>query len=135
MCARTGEIVAGFPSFEGSVKRLLGVALAIAFAAAASGDALPAVERARIESLIAAVEKLPDATFVRNGKPYKPATAAKFLRGKWDDRAKEVRSTEDFIVKVGSKSSTTGRPYLVRFADGREITTADFFRGQLAKMR
>ena len=123
------------PSFERCVKRLLGVVLAIAFAAAAIGDILPAAERARIESLIAAVEKLPDATFVRNGKPYKPATAAKFLRGKWEDRAREVRSTEDFIVKVGSMSSTTGRPYLVRFTDGREITTAEFFRAELTKTR
>ena len=122
-------------SFQRCVKRLLGLVLAITFAAAALGDILPAADRARIESLLAAVEKLADATFVRNGKPYKPATAAKFLRGKWEDRASEVRSTEDFIVKVGSKSSTTGRPYLVRFADGREITTAEFFRAQLAKSR
>jgi membrane-bound lytic murein transglycosylase len=117
------------------VKRLLGIALAFAFAAVAIGETLPAAERVRIESLIAAVEKLPDATFVRNGKAYKPATAAKFLRGKWDDRAREVRTADDFIVKVASKSGTTGRPYLVRFADGREITTAEFFRAELAKMR
>ena len=111
------------------------VALGLFAAATAFAEALPASERTKIETLIASVEKHPGATFVRNGKAYKPATAAKFLRGKWDDRAKDIRNAEDFIVKVASKSSTTGRPYLVRFSDGREVLTADFFRAELAKLR
>jgi hypothetical protein len=117
------------------VKKPLVVLVALLFAAAAVADTLPASERAKIETLIASVEKLPGATFVRNGKAYKPATAAKFLRGKWDDRAGDIRTADDFIVKVASKSSTTGRPYLVRFRDGREVPTADFFRAELAKLR
>lgn len=97
--------------------------------------AIPAHERAKIESLIAAVEKLPDAVFVRNGKAYNPATAAKFLRGKWNDRAKDVLTAEDFIDKVATRSSTTGRAYVVRYKDGREVATAVFFRAEMAKLR
>ena len=47
----------------------------------------------------------------------------------------QIRTADDFIAKVASKSSTTGRPYLVRFSDGREVPTADFFRAELAKLR
>ena len=72
---------------------------------------------------------------MRNGRSYPPRTAAKFLRGKWNDRAAEVRSAEEFIAKVATRSSTTGKPYLVRFDDGREVETAVFLSEVLAKLR
>jgi hypothetical protein len=96
---------------------------------------LPEKERVMIEALITNLETLTGAQFVRNGKAYSPATAGKFLRGKWKDRAEEVRNAEDFIEKVATRSSTTGRSYLVRYADKREITTAEFLRAQLERMR
>ena len=119
---------------------MYGMQRILAFAAllltlGAAADTLPAAERQKIESLLAAVEKLPDAVFVRNGKSYPPRSAAKFLRAKWDDRADEVRSAEGFIAEVATRSSTTGKPYLVRYADGREVETAVFLRGELAKLR
>jgi hypothetical protein len=104
----------------------------LAFLAAA--PALPDAERRKIEGLIGVVERLKDATFVRNGKPYDAATAARFLRGKWNARADEIATAEDFIAKVGSFSSTTGKPYLIRFSDGREIPSSDFFRAELARL-
>ena len=90
------------------------------------------VETQKIESLISAVAKLDGAKFVRNGKAYDPATAAKFLRGKWERQAKEIVTAGDFIDKIASRSSTTGRVYLVRFADGREVPVAEFLRRIMA---
>ena len=115
--------------------RYLAATLALVFLAAAPAPPLARAERVKIEALIATVEKLPDAVFVRNGKAYKGSTAAKFLRGKWDDRAAEIRTAEEFIAKVATRSSTTGRAYLVRYKDGREIETAAFFRAELAKLK
>lgn len=100
----------------------------------ATADALPAVERTKIEALITFVEKLPDASFVRNGKSYDAKTAAKFLRGKWRDRADEVRSAEEFIQRVATKSSTSGKPYLVRYRDGREVAAAALLREELRRL-
>ena len=71
---------------------------------------------------------------MRNGKAYDASTAAKFLRGKWNSRKSEIASAEDFIAKVASVSSTTGKPYLIRFEDGREVPSAEFFRAELAKL-
>ena len=41
------------------------------------------VEKQKIEALIKQVGDLKDAHFVRNGSTYEPATAVRFLRGKW----------------------------------------------------
>jgi hypothetical protein len=101
--------------------------------AAGQADALPGVERKKIESLLESVAKLPNAVFVRNGKSYDAATAAKFLRGKWKNRT-DVRSAEEFIDKVATKSSTTGKPYLIRYTDGREVPTAMFLRAGLKEL-
>ena len=89
-------------------------------------------ETKKIESLISAVARLDDAKFVRNGKAYDPATAAKFLRGKWERQAKEIVTTGDFIDRIATRSSTTGRVYLVRYADGREVPVAEFLRRIMA---
>jgi membrane-bound lytic murein transglycosylase len=113
--------------------RALALALLL-LAPAALADPLPAAEREKIVALIASVEHLQDAVFVRNGKAYGPATAAKFLRGKWEDRAAQIRSAEDFIAKVATRSSTTGKPYLVRYKDGREVATEVFLRDALRRM-
>ena len=101
---------------------------------AMAADPLPVVERQKIEALIHIIQKLPDAVFIRNGKSYDAATAAKFLRGKWRDRADEVRSAEQFIERVATRSSTTGQPYLVRYKDGREVAAAVLLRAELRKL-
>jgi hypothetical protein len=93
---------------------------------------IPTAEQQKIEELIGAVEQLKDVQFIRNGKSYGAASAARFLRGKWKAQESEVRSAEDFIEKVGSFSSTTGRPYAIRFAGGQETPSAQFFRSLLA---
>ena len=115
------------------VRTSLVIASLLLLTAISSG--LPAADRAKIEQLITVVEHLDSAHFVRNGKAYGSATAARFLRGKWKDREATVHSVDDFINNVATRSSTTGRPYLIRFDDGREVPTATFFRAELAKSK
>ena len=79
--------------------------------------------------------QLTDATFLRNGRSYPASSAAGFLREKWRSRRSEVRSAEDFIERVASFSSTTGKPYLIRFANGREVSSAEYLRAELAELR
>lgn len=50
----------------------------------ASAQSAPAAEKQKIEALIKQVGDLKDAKFVRNGWTYEPATAVRFLRGKWE---------------------------------------------------
>mgnify|MGYP001128112474 CR=1 FL=1 len=100
----------------------------------ARSDGMPRGEEQKIEALIHAVGQMHGAVFVRNGKSYDASSAVKFLRGKLDARRDEVRSASDFIDKVASFSSTTGKPYMIRYSDGREISTAGFLRAELAKI-
>jgi hypothetical protein len=94
----------------------------------------PAREKEKIESLIKHVEGLADAKFVRNGREYDAAIAARFLRGKWEANATENKTAEDFIAKSASVSSTSGKPYLIRFKNGKETKSGDYLRGELKKL-
>ncbi len=89
----------------------------------------------QIEALIAAVERMTDAAFIRNGLTYDSTVAAEFLRRKWRAKASLVGSAEEFIEKVASFSSTSGRPYLIRFGDGREVPCSAFLRAELARLQ
>jgi hypothetical protein len=117
-----------------SLPILFGAAAAVLPLSAISGG-LPAEEAGRIEALIVAVSRMSDAAFIRNGQAYDSATAAEFLRRKWQAQSSKVASAEDFIAKVASFSSTTGQPYLVRFSDSREIPCSAFFAAELAKLQ
>lgn len=103
--------------------------------APAQADEIGATERAHIEALIHSVETLPSAVFIRNGSEYEAAKAAKFLRKKWEAHADQVHSAQDFIEHIASVSSTSGKPYLIRFSDGRELKSAEFFAAELKKLK
>jgi Family of unknown function (DUF5329) len=81
--------------------------------------------------LIQRVENLKDAKFVRNGKEYDAKTAGKFLKGKWDANTAKIKTAQDFIEIAATKSTTSGKPYLIRSADGTEIPSAEFLTTEL----
>ena len=89
-------------------------------------------ETEKIEALIHHLENLKEATFIRNGSDYGPKAAAKFLRGKWDK--KQIKSAQDFIEKVATASSTSGKPYLIRFKDGRELKCGEYLKQELKRL-
>lgn len=99
-----------------------------------AGQTAPAAERQKIEALIKQVGDLKDAKFIRNGSTYEVASAVRFLRGKWEANDAVVKTAQDFIDKVASVSGTSSKPYLIRFNDGKEITTRDFLLAELKKI-
>lgn len=102
--------------------------LAVEHAAAA---AAPAGETQKIEALIQDVRELKDATFIRNGSSYSSESAATFLRRKWQANQSAVKTARDFIDKVASFSGTSGKPYLIRFKDGKETDSREFLLARL----
>jgi Family of unknown function (DUF5329) len=110
--------------------RLFAIAF-LAFAAAASGSDRSPTEDARIEYLLGVVASLHDAQFIRNGTSYDSAAAVKHLRLKLRAVGSRVRTAEDFIRYCASVSSVSGRPYEIRFSNGREVPSADFLRQKL----
>jgi Family of unknown function (DUF5329) len=115
-----------------SLMFLAAMALAAPYARAAGTTDSPSVEARRIERLIDAVEKSTDHRFIRNGVDYDAGTAARFLRAKWGYARDRIRTAEDFVREIGTRSSTTGSRYRVRCPDGREEDGAAFLVRQLA---
>ncbi|HUR71277.1 MAG TPA: DUF5329 family protein [Candidatus Limnocylindrales bacterium] len=95
---------------------------------------VPVAEKQKIDALIEHVGELKDAKFIRNGSSYEPAAAVRFLRGKWNANKAEVKTARDFIDKVATKSGTSGKPYLMRYSDGKEIPSREFLLAELKKI-
>jgi hypothetical protein len=91
-------------------------------------------EDQKIESLIKIVAELRDAKFIRNGKAHDAKAAAEHLRKKWDYAKKEVKTARDFIEKIATNSYMGKQPYLIRFADGREVKAGDYLSDRLKKI-
>jgi hypothetical protein len=72
--------------------------------------------------------------FLRNGREYSCAQAADFLQGKLKWQLDRIATVQDFIDRIGARSSTSGEIYRVRLADGRVIPSADFLRAELARL-
>lgn len=117
---------------KGFVRTAL-ASLALAWASLAVAQPEGAEAR-RVERLIDAVAARPQLQFVRNGSAHAAPDAARFLREKLRARGDAVHTAEDFIERIASRSSTSGRAYLVRHPDGREQPAADFLRAELARL-
>lgn len=85
-------------------------------------------ELEKIEKLIVAIEQA-NVQFIRNGQAYPPNEAAQHLRSKLDQAAnswfapkKSDWTAVMFIDKVASKSSLSGKDYLIQFPDGKQVT-------------
>ena len=117
-------------------KPLLAVVLLITLAISAATDAqtLATAERQKIEALIKHVGELKDAKFIRNGSSYEVSTAVRFLRGKWESNESIIKTAHDFIEKVAGFSGTSGKPYLIRFKDGKDIPSREFLAAELQKI-
>lgn len=94
----------------------------------------PATEKEKIEALIKHVEGLKDAKFIRNDSEYDAKSAAKFLREKWKANDKDIKTAKDFIDKAATKSSTSGKPYLIRFKGSKEMKCGEYLAEELKKL-
>jgi hypothetical protein len=88
-------------------------------------------ENDKIEKLISSLRDIGDARFIRNEQEHTVDQAITHLSRKWQWKKAEINTAQDFIAIVGSKSSTTGKAYLIRYSDGSEITSEQWFRKQL----
>lgn len=88
-----------------------------------------------IEALIASLDQLSDAQFMRNGTAYSAQEAMDHMRQKWNLQRERIHSPEDFIRNVATKSIASGNAYQIRLSDGSIIPTAQWLEGQLERIR
>jgi hypothetical protein len=90
--------------------------------------------KAEIDELISYV-RTSGVRFIRNGTEYSAAEGAQHLRDKLARAGNRVKTTEDFINGIASKSYLSGKPYLVKFADGHTQPTGEWLKAHLAETR
>ena len=73
--------------------------------------------------------------FVRNGKEYGPEAAKDHLSMKRHRGKKYFSSTEEFIDRLASSSSWTGKPYFIQCGDGGRQLAAEWFADVLRTYR
>jgi Family of unknown function (DUF5329) len=92
-------------------------------------------EDAKIERLLDAMAKATAGTkFIRNGAEHAPKAAADHLRSKWRSTS-EIKSAKDFIDKIASVSSTSGKPYEVKLPDGTRTKLRDWLTERLSELQ
>jgi hypothetical protein len=75
--------------------------------------------------------------FNRNGSWYKPDEAVQHIKKKYNYLIKRglINSTEQFIDRAASRSSISGKPYMVRCDRVEPIETSIWFTEELKRFR
>jgi len=71
----------------------------------------------------------------RNGKAYTAIKAISHIEKKYAYFEDEIETTEDFIELSASKSTMSGKYYMVRCQDGEQIRTRDWLMQELKGFR
>lgn len=73
--------------------------------------------------------------FVRNGKSYPPKDAESHLRMKYRRGKRYASSAENFIERLASKSSMSGKPYWIECPGGPRHRSGDWLTARLLEFR
>lgn len=73
--------------------------------------------------------------FVRNGKEHTATEAADHLRMKARRGKRYYDTVEEFIDRIASKSSWSGKPYTIQCGDKPAVTAGDWFTRVLTDYR
>jgi hypothetical protein len=117
----------------GGVFALLAALVVQGVLAATPVPPAPLTDAEKIEALILAVEARKDLQFIRLDTAHTAGEAASMLRVKLAFAGDRVKTVDDFIDHVAT-ATQSGKPYFVRYADGKEVSSAEFLRQELKRI-
>ncbi len=88
---------------------------------------LTAHEEARINAMLEGLAQKKDLIFVRNGDEHTCDEAVSHLRLKLGNTRNRIDTAEQFIDKVASSSSITGKPYIVKIPGKSDENAQPFY--------
>lgn len=91
-------------------------------------------EQQKINHLINYIRTLKDATFIRNGSEYKATEAADHLKMKLGKAGSKIKTVEEFIEQIASVSSMSGKPYKIKFGNGKVFNCELILKIELKKL-
>ena len=71
----------------------------------------------------------------RNGKFYKGNEAVSHIKKKYEYFRNKITTTEEFIEYTATKSTISGKDYLVRCGDGETFKTKEWLLNELERYR
>lgn len=75
-----------------------------------------------------------DCTFIRNGSEHDASDAASHLRFKYQRASRHAKTADNFIDRLATKSSFSGKPYRM-VCDGEELLTGAWLHKALSQYR
>jgi hypothetical protein len=89
-------------------------------------------ETQKIEFLLNELDK-PNSNlkFVRNGVEYSGKEAKMHMQKKLDYAGNKIKTVDDFINEIATKSYLTGNLYYIQFPDGTKMESAKWLRQTL----
>lgn len=73
--------------------------------------------------------------FVRNGKEHAADAAEDHLRMKYNKTRRYIDTADEFIEKLASESSWTGKPYLIACPDAETVPSREWLTSRLSEYR
>ncbi len=98
------------------------------------GSESATAEMKKIEWLLNRIQNS-NITFIRNGSDHSPQEAADHLRSKLQQARDQIKTLDDFIENIASKSSMSGSPYQVKMPDGSMINAKDWYAQELKEYK
>jgi hypothetical protein len=95
---------------------------------------LDTVEEEKINTLIRFVSGMKEEKFIRNGVEYDTEKAVKMIQYKYDKEKAHLKNATDFIERCATKSSTTGRPYQIKFPNGVVRNSEEVLKEKLKEL-
>jgi hypothetical protein len=87
----------------------------------------------KIRALLVAIERS-NLIFIRNGVEHSAKEAREHLERKLSRAGSLIRTPEQFIEHIASKSSISGTPYYVKYPDGSTMRTSIWLRIKLREI-
>ncbi|MFN5921379.1 MAG: DUF5329 family protein [Bacteroidota bacterium] len=115
-------------------KKIIGLALFVLASTYLFAQQPALTETQKTDHLIAYVASLDGAVFIRNGSEHSAKAAAEHLQMKREKAGTRITTAIDFIEKIAAKSSISGKPYQIRFADGKTFTCETVLKVELKRL-
>lgn len=107
-----------------------GLALAGISAPVSAASVRPVEEQTKIDYLVGEVQRS-SATFLRNGREHTAGRAAAHLARKLRFAGRRVQTARQFITGIASRSEESGKPYEIRWPDGRRQRLNEWLTARL----
>ena len=95
---------------------------------------VPESQVPEVEYLIRSLETS-DCEMIRNGKSYDGEAAAAHVKRKYDHFRHRITSTPEFIELSATRSTMSGKKYMVECPGEKPIPSADWLREKLSAYR